>query len=380
MKIAMIGHKRIPSREGGVERVVEELAVRMAEKGHEVCVYNRKGHHVSGKENDAKKQKMHKGVRIITVPTVEKKSLNAVIYAFFATIHALFGHYDVIHFHAEGPCAFLWLPRLFRIRTVATIHGLDWQRAKWGGFATRFLKYGEKTAAKYANEMIVLSPETQRYFKQTYHRETVYIPNGVDKAVVQKPKAIKEKYGLLGNDYLLFLARIVPEKGLHYLIEAYKKSGCAKKLVIAGGSSHSDDYFEELRKSCEGNPDIIFTGFVQGKELEELYSNCYLYILPSDVEGMPISLLEAMSYGAQCLVSDIPENTGVAGEYASVFAKSNVEDLKEKLCGLTADGYSFAHTKQEIAEYITEKYKWEEIVEETLKLYQGSKHENINGK
>lgn len=380
MKIAMIGHKRIPSREGGVERVVEEVAVRMAEKGHEVCVYNRKGHHVSGKENDTKRQKMYKGVRIITVPTVEKKSLNAVVYAFFAAIHALFGHYDVIHFHAEGPCAFLWLPRLFRIRTVATIHGLDWKRAKWGGFATRFLKYGEKTAAKYANEIIVLSPETQRYFKQTYNRETVYIPNGVDKAVMQKPKVIKEKFGLSGDDYLLFLARIVPEKGLHYLIEAYKKSGCAKKLVIAGGSSHSDGYFEELRKSCEGKHDIIFTGFVQGKELEELYSNCYLYILPSDVEGMPISLLEAMSYGAQCLVSDIAENTGVVGEYASVFAKSNVEDLKEKLCRLTAGDYSFAHTKQEIAEYITEKYKWEEIVEETLKLYQGSKHENINGK
>ncbi|MBD5537251.1 MAG: glycosyltransferase family 4 protein [Lachnospiraceae bacterium] len=376
----MIGHKRIPSREGGVERVVEELALRMAEKGHEVCVYNRKGHHVSGKENDMKKQKAYKGVRIITVPTVEKKSLNAVVYAFFATIHALFGHYDVIHFHAEGPCAFLWLPRLFCIRTVATIHGLDWQRAKWGGFATRFLKYGEKTAAKYADEVIVLSPETQRYFKQTYNRETVYIPNGVDKAVMQKPKVIKEKYGLSGNDYLLFLARIVPEKGLHYLIEAYKKSGCAKKLVIAGGSSHSDDYFEEIQKSCEGKHDIIFTGFVQGRELEELYSNCYLYILPSDVEGMPISLLEAMSYGAQCLVSDIAENMGVAGAYASVFAKSNVEDLEKKLCGLTAGGYSFAHTKQEIAEYITEKYKWDEIVEETLKLYQGSKHENINGK
>lgn len=375
MKIAMIGHKRIPSREGGVERVVEELAVRMAEKGHKVCAYNRKGHHVSGKENDGGKQKVYKGVRIITVPTVEKKSLNAVVYSFLASIHALFGHYDVIHFHAEGPCAFLWLPRLFRIKVVATIHGLDWQRAKWGGFATRFLKHGEKTAAKYANAIIVLSPEMQRYFKQTYNRETFYIPNGVDKADRQKSKIIKEKYGLLGDDYLLFLARIVPEKGLHYLIEAYRKSGCTKKLVIAGGSSHSDGYFEEIRRACEGNPNIIFTGFVQGRELEELYSNCYLYILPSDIEGMPISLLEAMSYGAQCLVSGIAENTGVAGEYAAVFEKSNVDDLTKKLCSLTAEDFCFAHTKQEIAEYITEKYQWDEIVEETLKLY-----EDINGK
>ncbi len=370
MKIAMIGHKRIPSREGGVERVVEELAVRMAKKGHEVCVYNRKGHHVSGKENDAKKQREYKGVRIITVPTVEKKSLNAVLYAFFATVHALFGHYDVIHFHAEGPCAFLWLPRLFKIRTAATIHGLDWQRAKWGGFATRFLKYGEKMAAKYADVLIVLSPETKQYFKQTYKREAVYIPNGVDRAVLRKPQFITEKYGLCGEDYLLFLARIVPEKGLHYLIEAYRKSGCKKKLVIAGGSSHSDSYLEKIQEACKDNPNVIMTGFVQGRLLEELYSNCYLYILPSDIEGMPISLLEAMSYGAQCLISDIAENTGVAGAYAETFHKSDVEDLKEKLCRLTAPDYAFAHTKQEIAEYVTEKYKWDEIVIQTMGVYQ----------
>lgn len=375
MKIAMIGHKRIPSREGGVERVVEELAVRMAERGNEVYAYNRKGHHVSGKENDAKKRKAYKGVHVITVPTVEKKSLNAVVYTFLATFHALFGHYDVIHFHAEGPCAFLWLPKLFKIRTVATIHGLDWQRAKWGGFATRFLKYGEKMAAKHADKLIVLSPEVQRYFRQTYKRETAYIPNGVDRAVMRAPQLITEKYGLFGEDYLLFLARIVPEKGLHYLIEAYRKSGCKKKLVIAGGSSHSDGYLEKIREACRDNRNIIMTGFVQGKMLEELYSNCYLYILPSDIEGMPLSLLEAMSYGARCLISDIPENTGVAGAYADSFQKSNVEDLREKLCRLTAQDYVFAHTKQEIAEYIIEKYKWDEIVEETLRLY-----ENINGK
>lgn len=375
MKIAMIGHKRIPSREGGVERVVEELAVRMAERGNEVYAYNRKGHHVSGKENDAKKRKAYKGVHVITVPTVEKKSLNAVVYTFLATFHALFGHYDVIHFHAEGPCAFLWLPKLFKIRTVATIHGLDWQRAKWGGFATRFLKYGEKMAAKHADKLIVLSPEVQRYFRQTYKRETAYIPNGVDRAVMRAPQLITEKYGLFGEDYLLFLARIVPEKGLHYLIEAYRKSGCKKKLVIAGGSSHSDGYLEKIREACRDNRNIIMTGFVQGKMLEELYSNCYLYILPSDIEGMPLSLLEAMSYGARCLISDIPENTGVTGAYADSFQKSNVEDLREKLCRLTAQDYVFAHTKQEIAEYIIEKYKWDEIVEETLRLY-----ENINGK
>ncbi|MCM1262444.1 MAG: glycosyltransferase family 4 protein [Butyrivibrio sp.] len=371
MKIAMIGHKRIPSREGGVERVVEELSVRMVKEGQEVYAYNRKGHHVSGAQNDAQTVKEYKGVHIITVPTLQKKSLNAIVYAFFATVHALFSHYDVIHYHAEGPCAFIWLPKLFRIRTAATIHGLDWQRAKWGGFATRFLKYAERTAAKYADEIIVLSPEVKEYFKKNYNRETIYIPNGIDRPDRKNPDIISRKYGLNGKDYLLFLARIVPEKGLHYLIEAYEKSNSPYKLVIVGGSSHSDEYYDKIKKMCDKNGNIIMTGFVQGRELEELFSNCYLYILPSDLEGMPISLLEAMSYGAQCLVSDIAENIGVAGEYARAFNKSDVESLKQRLDELTAKDYVFKHTSDEITDYITGKYKWSEIVDKTLELYKG---------
>lgn len=371
MKIAMIGHKRIPSREGGVEQAVEALAVRMVTAGHRVCVYNRRAGH--------RTKKSYKGVRLITVPTIEKKSLNAIVYAFLATIHALFGHYDVIHFHAEGPCAFIWLPKLFGIRTVATIHGLDWQRAKWGGFATRFLKYAEKTAAKYADEIIVLSPQVAEYFEKTYCRETVCIPNGVNAVQPLPPKLITEKYGLQGKDYLLFLARIVPEKGLHYLIEAYKKADCPYRLVIAGGSSHTDDYYEQIRRSCEGDPNIIMTGFVQGRELEELYSNCYLYILPSDIEGMPISLLEAMSYGAQCLVSDIPENVNVTGAYAETFPKGNISALTNKLKVLTGSEHSFAHGSAEIAAYVTNKYRWDNVVEQTLQLY-GRAHENTDRK
>lgn len=164
MKIAMIGHKRIPSREGGVEIVVEELATRMVEKGHSVMVYNRKGKHVSGGKTVNLKE--YKGVKIKSVPTFENGKLNAIVYSIIATFLALFGRYDVIHFHAEGPCSMIWLPHLFGIHTVATIHGLDWQRAKWGGFATKFLKFGEKTAAKYADELIVLSEETRDYFKK----------------------------------------------------------------------------------------------------------------------------------------------------------------------------------------------------------------------
>ena len=314
LKIAMIGHKRIPSREGGIEIVVEELATRMVEAGHEVYVYNRKGHHVSGKENDTQQLREYKGIRIITIPTFANKKLNAIVYSFLATLRALFGRYDVIHYHAEGPCAMLWIPHLFKIRTVATIHGLDWQRSKWGGFATKFLLFGEKIAAKYADEVIVLSHNMQQYFKDTYNRETVLIPNGITKPHLKSDTHIKEKWGLEKDSYILFLARIVPEKGLHYLLDAFCEIKTDKKLVIAGGSSHTDDYMKEISEKASQDSRILMTGFVQGELLEELYSNAYIYVLPSDVEGMPISLLEAMSYGNCCLISDIAENMEVVSD------------------------------------------------------------------
>lgn len=367
MKIAMIGHKRIPSREGGVEIVVEELATRLVKDNYNVDVYNRKGNNVADKNIKTQKIKKYKGVNIITIPTINKKGIDALLYSFFATVKALFCKYDCIHYHAEGSCGMLWIPHLFRIRTVVTIHGLDWQRSKWGGFATKYIKFGENLAAKYANEIIVLSKGVQDYFKETYNRDTHFIPNGVNKPTLRKPKVIKEKYNLDKEDYILFLARIVPEKGLDYLIDAYKKIDTNKKLVIVGGASHTNGYFEEIKEKVKDDSRIIMTGFVQGEELEELYSNCYLYCLPSDVEGMPISLLEAMSYGKNCLVSDIEENTQVTNKYATTFEKSNVENLKEKLekC-LNAEN---RFKEDEISDYILKKYNWEEVVKETEKLY-----------
>ena len=372
MKIAMIGHKRIPSREGGVEVVVQELSTRLVKNGHQVDAYNRKGKNVqdSNADKDKKNLKEYKGVRIITIPTINKKGIDALLYSFFASIRALFGKYDVLHYHAEGSCAMLWIPHLFKKRIVVTIHGLDWQRSKWGGFATKYIKFGEKLAAKYADEIIVLSKGVQKYFKDTYNRDTNFIPNGVNKPEIREPKIIKEKYGLNKNDYILFLARIVPEKGLHYLIEAYKQINTDKKLVIAGGASHTNDYLEKIKKMASEDSRIIMTGFVQGEELEELYSNCYLYCLPSDVEGMPISLLEAMSYGCNCLVSDIEENTQVVRKHAVTFEKGNIEDLKNKLLNILKLPESY-NNKNEIINYILQKYNWDLVVQKTEKLYKG---------
>lgn len=369
MKIAMIGHKRIPSREGGVEIVVEELATRLVKSGHKVDVYNRKGKNVQDENVDKEKKKLkeYKGIKLLTIPTINKKGIDALLYSFFATIRALFGRYDVIHYHAEGPCAMLWIPHLFGIKTVATIHGLDWQRSKWGGLATKYIKFGEKIAAKYADEIIVLSKGVQKYFKETYNRDTNFIPNGVNKPEIKEANVIKEKWGLEKDNYILFLARIVPEKGLHYLIDAYKQIKTDKKLVIAGGASHTNDYLEEIKNMAKDDNRIIMTGFVQGQELEELYSNCYLYCLPSDIEGMPISLLEAMSYGCKCLVSNIEENTQVTEKYATTFEKGNVDDLKEKLQNILNQEEKFE--KEEISNYVVEKYSWDEVKELTKEIY-----------
>lgn len=373
MRIAMIGHKRIPSREGGVEVVVEELSLRLTAKGNRVDAYNRFGHHVSGKKYDQeygwKGRKFYKGIRVYIVPTFRRSSLNAIVYAFFATIMALFHHYDVIHYHAEGPCAMLWLPHFLRRKIVVTVHGLDWQRAKWGNFASFVIKFGERMAAKYADDIIVLSENVKQYFADTYHREVTYIPNGISRPGLQGAALIGEKYGLERDGYFLFLGRIVPEKGLHYLIEAFLGLKTDKKLVIAGGSSQAMDYMEQIHRMAAKDERIIMTDFVQGQMLEELYANAYAFVLPSDVEGMAMTLLEAMSYGGCCLVSDIRENTEVVEDKALIFKKGDVEDLRSKLVWMLAHPEEVRRMGEESVDFICGKYDWDDVTERTLAVY-----------
>ena len=369
LHIAMLGHKRIPSREGGVEIVVGELATRMAAMGHDVTCFNRGGHHVSGVDFDEKAMTEYKGVKLKRVFTVDAKGLAAVTSSFFAAVKAAFGKFDVVHFHAEGPCAMLWIPKLFGKRCVATVHGLDHQRAKWGKFASFYIFAGEKCAVKFADEIIVLSENTQKYFEDTYSRKTVFIPNGVSKNALKPAEEITERFGLEKDGYILYLGRLVPEKGIHYLIEAFKEIDTDKKLVIAGGASDSTEYADELKKSACDN--IIFTDFVKGGLLEELYSNAYIYVLPSDLEGMPLSLLEAMSYGNCCVTSDIHECKSVIGECGVTFKKGDVGDLKEKLQRLLNDSEAVEKYKSVSSDYVCNRFNWDEVTRRTLELYYG---------
>lgn len=365
--VAMFGQKRL-SREGGIEIVVKELCTRMARDGYKITCYNRSGHHVSGAEYDKKIE--YKGICQKYVPTIEKKGVAAVSSSFFAAVYSAFGKYDVVHIHAEGPAFFTWLPKMFGKRVIVTIHGIDWQREKWkSGFGSKFIRQGEKNAVKYADEIIVLSKGVQDYFKKTYGRETKFIPNGVNRPQIQTADLITKMFGLTEDSYILFLGRLVPEKGIQYLIEAFKNVRTDKKLVIAGDSSDTDSFMKELKELAKDDSRIIFTGFVQGKMLDELYSNAYIYTLPSDLEGMPLSLLEAMSYGNCCLVSDIPECAEVVEDRALIFRKSDVDELREKLQDACDYPEKVKEMKAQAADFICKKYNWDAVINETMKLY-----------
>ena len=369
LKIAMFGQKRL-SREGGIEIVVKELCTRMARDGCQVTCYNRSGHHVSGAEYDDAGKTEYEGIRQKSVPTIERRGLAAVSSSAFAALYSALGKYDVVHIHAEGPAFFCWFPKMFGKRVVVTIHGIDWQREKWqSGLGSKFIRQGEKNAVKYADEIIVLSKGVQGYFKGTYGRKTHFIPNGVNRPKIREADLITEKFGLTKDSYILFLGRLVPEKGIRYLVEAFKNVKTDKKLVIAGGSSDTDSFMVELKELSKDDDRILFTGFVQGAILDELYGNAYMYTLPSDLEGMPLSLLEAMSYGNCCLVSDIPECAEVVEDKALISKKADVQDLQEKLQDACDNPEMVMKMKKQAADYICDKYNWDEVVKETMKLY-----------
>lgn len=368
LKIAMIGHKKVPSRLGGVEIHVEEISKRLVNKGHSVDVYNRKIY----KENEGA---YYKGIRIINILTFKNKKIEAIIYALFASIRVLFGRYDIIHYHALGPSTMSFIPRVFGKKVICTIHGLDWQRAKWEGFAKKYLKFGEYAAVNFPLETISVSQTLLPYFKEKYNKDVIYIPNGVYKMEYTKPDKIFKQYGLKKNSYILFVARLTKEKGVHYLIEAYNKLKSNKnlKLVIVGGSEYNKEkeYIDYLKKISSGNKNIIFTGALDYEYLKELYTNAYIYVLPSEIEGLPISLLEAMSSGNLCVTSDIDENSIIIKDYGILFKSKDADDLSKKLDEIIEKDFINMEqfSKERISKYIESEFNWDKIAEETEKVY-----------
>ena len=363
LHIAVFGHKTIPSRSGGVEVAAAQLAIRMAALGHQVTCYNRGG----------RKTSFYEGICLKPAPAVPIKGLAAVSSSFFAALAAAFSSADVCHIHAEGPALMCFLPKLAGKRVIVTVHGLDWQREKWrGSIGVYYIRMGEKMAVRFADEIIVLNRQTQQYFRQRYGRDTHLIPNGVEIPRILPPKLISERFGLQKNGYILYVGRLVPEKGIHDLIRAFRELPTQKRLVIAGASSDTAAYAVYLRDLAAGDPRILFTGFVEGQLLEELYSNAFLYVLPSHLEGMPLSLLEAMSYGNCCVISGIPGSTDAAGGHALTFPAANTAALRDALRRLCDDEALRQQYRSSARNRVRDHFSWDEITRKTLELY----HEN----
>jgi glycosyltransferase involved in cell wall biosynthesis len=353
MKIAYIALKGMPLG-GGIEKYTEEVGSRLVKNGHEVVVYAMKHYGAS--------DGFYKGMKIKTVPSIKTKSFEKLSAAFFATVkHGIEENKDYItHFHAFGPAMFCLIPRLMGRLIVVQGHGLEWKRTKWGLAGKIFLKLTEAPSVRLPHKITVVSNVQRNYIKEKYGKESVYIPTGVNPPQIESPDLIK-KFGIEGNDYILFAGRLVKEKGVHYLIEAFKKLKTELKLVIAGDAQHEDEYKALLNEMSKNNKNILFAGFATGKLLHELFSNSRIFVLPSEIEGLPTALLEAMSYGNCCVVSDIPENLEALGGMGFTFKNGNVDDLAEKLHFLINNDDAVISVKDKAKEYVLKRYSWDKI-------------------
>lgn len=367
MKIAFIGQKGIPMTFGGVEKHVERLACGLAEKGHEVFAYTRPWY-------TPPQKKTFKGVHLISLKSIHTKNLDAISHAFFASLDVLRRDYDIVHYHGVGPALMAWIPKWFKPRTkvIVTFHCVDRFHQKWSRIARLALYLGEWMAVKFSHDTIIVSKTLQTYCADKYHADTIYIPNGIDLPKLIPPKVIAEKYGLQKDNYILFLSRLVKHKGAHYLIDVYNQLKPNKKLVIAGGPAFTEDYVEELKKQAKGNPNIIFTGMVAGGSAlwQELYSNAVLFVHPSESEGLPIVVLEAMSFGRPVLASDIPENMeAIIGGYGFSFQNKSVVELKTKLKYLLAHPELARQVGLKAQKYVEQNYNWKDIVNSVERVY-----------
>lgn len=367
MKVAMIGQKG-PTPVGGIERHVEALSVRLGAMGHSVIIFTRTWFAPA-------KARYAKGVTVIASPTVRLKNMDTIVHTFTSTIKAMLADVDVIHYHGVGPSLLSWMPRVFapRIKVVATFHCIDRKHQKWGPFARMMLGLGERAACLFPHETIAVSKTLESYCENRYNRTARYVPNGVD-TQGRKGTDTLAKFGVVKDGYVLMVSRLVRHKGAHYLIRAYMelhKRGLhrGKKLVIVGGSAFTDGYVAELKQLAAGTPDIIFTGYMKGKAMEQMYAGSYAVVHPSEFEGLPITVLEGMSYGKTVLASDIPENMEVVRDHGMYFRNKSVPDLTRKLRALLANAEIARETGKHAKEFVNTNYHWNDVVKETQTIY-----------
>jgi glycosyltransferase involved in cell wall biosynthesis len=365
MRILMIGQKGVPARSGGVERHVDELCIRLASAGHEVLVYCRRAY---VKDPDLLS---YNGVQLVYLPTFCSKHLETVIHTFLASVHALFQNADIIHYHGIGPSIFVWIPRLFarRTRVIATFHCQDYYHKKWKIFAQAVFRVGEYMACTWTHATIVVSQTLQEYVQARYGRQSVLIPNAVALSERKTADRIRE-FGLVREGYILSVSRLIPHKGVHTIIEAYRAISRRRldmpQLVIAGGSSFTDEYAAHLKQIADGDPRILFLGEQPSDILAELYSNARFFVQASETEGLSYALLEAMSYGCPVIVSDIRENREVVPSQGMTFQTGNSGDLSVKMEVALDTDHSCAH---ELQAHVLRYYNVESVLPSVMKTY-----------
>ena len=363
MKVFFIGQKGIPAVGGGVESHVENLAISLVDMGHDVYAYNRFSYNRS-------KRKEYKGINIISLPSIASKSLDAISHTFLACLDFIFKRKaDVVHFHSIGPSSLIWIIKLFRPKTkvVFTFHSQCYFNSKWGKLAKFYLMLGERIGCKMSDEVIVISKSLKKYVEEKYNIEAIYAPNGVRPIINLEVNKIKELWNLEKDSYILSVSRIVRNKGLEHLIEAYKKINTDKKLVIAGDGN----YLKEIKTLAGDNKNIIFTENQSGDVLAELFSNSYMFVQPSEAEGLSIALLEAMSAKRPILISDIDANKEAVSEETPTFKTRDINDLKNKIEEfLNQDNREILDksVKNSYNKVLTE-YNWDKITRTIVDVY-----------
>jgi glycosyltransferase involved in cell wall biosynthesis len=362
VKIAYIVLKGMPLG-GGIEKYTEEVGSRLARMGHEVIVYAMRHHGAS--------DGLYRGMTVKTVPAVRTKSLEKMTAALIASLMVCGERgVDIAHFHAFGPAMFCLMPRLMGIKTVVQGHGLEWKRSRWGPPGRLFLRLSEIPSVRLPDAVTVVSEVQRGYLMKSYGIESVRIPTGVNPPE-RVPPGLIEGLGLKGGDYVLFAARLVREKGAHYLIDAFGRLDTGLKLVIAGDAAHEDAYKGELKRLADRDRRVVFTGMATGRLLSELYSNCRIFVLPSEVEGLPTALLEAMSYGNCCLASDIPENIEALNNDGYTFRSKDASDLAARLDFLIRDSKAADRVKAGARERVLRDHSWDDIAARLEGLYAG---------
>ena len=372
MKIAFIGQKGYPSHSGGIERHVDYLTKWLRYDNHEVFIYARQWYtdKADFEVDDEKIHLIHKG-------SIRTKNFDTISHVFLATWHAVWQDYDVIHFQGIGPTLFAWFPKMIRFffrkkyKIVSTFHSLDRFHQKWGWFAQKMLKLAEWTCLHWADETITISEFLYNYCVENYNTKTNLVQNGVEEVINISPDLIREEFALEKDGFIVIIARLIPVKGHNYLIKAFKKIQhlTQKKLVIVGGSAFTDDYVTKLYDLAGDDPQIIFTGDLYGRVLEEMYSNAYFVVLPSEMEGLSFVVLESMSHGKTVLGSDIPANMEVLQSYGITFKNKDVDDLARKLQLLFNYPELVDDTGRRAKDFILENYHWRDLTKRTVEVY-----------